>query len=75
MELNPYLHYLIHQERSTDAIRGAEKWRLMRSPKMGGGSPGWLRRLSRGRLVIVRHDNADGKVRPEARQSATSPTA
>lgn len=74
MELNPYLHYRVHQERSADAVRAAEKWRLLRSLKAQGRSRGWLQRLGFGRLDSVDRDDEVRKPRPGARQSATSPT-
>ena len=61
MELNPYLYYLVKQERRADAMRDAEQRRLIKSVKRcpepcpepcrravegkDGGSPGWLQRL------------------------------
>jgi hypothetical protein len=74
MELNPYLHYLVHRERAADAMRDAERWRLIKSLKVQGSSPGWLGRLGLGRLVSVHPDDEAGMPVPGARQAASSPT-
>jgi hypothetical protein len=74
MELHPYLHYLVHRERAADAMRNAERWRLIKSLKVQGSSPGWLERLGARRLVPVHPLDEAGKPRAGARQTASSPT-
>jgi hypothetical protein len=73
MELNPYLHYVVSQERRADAIRDAERWRLIQSLKVQGSSPGWLQRLRLRWLVPARPDHMAGKPRPGARPIVSGP--
>lgn len=76
MELNPYLYYLVKQERRADAMRDAEQRRLIKSVKKYSSSPGWLQRLgmSLRRLVPVHPDGGAGEPRPGPRQTVSSPT-
>jgi hypothetical protein len=76
MELNPYLHDWVSQERRADALRDAEKCRLIKSLKEHRSTPEWLQRLG---LVLrgaapVHRGSAASRSRPESRQTAASPT-
>ena len=74
MELNPYLHYVLHRERAADAMSSAERWRLIKSLKVQGSSPGWLQRLGASRLVPDRPVDKTAKPSAGARQTASNPT-
>jgi hypothetical protein len=76
MTFNLYEAYLVAQERRTDDRRDAERWRLIKSVKKHGGSPGWLQRLGRSlrRLVPVHPDGGTGEPRPGPHQTVSSPT-
>jgi hypothetical protein len=76
MELNPYLHYLVTQERRADAMRSAERWRLIKSLKKQDSSAGWLERLGL-RLkqsVLVHRDGGTAATESGPRQAVSSPT-
>jgi hypothetical protein len=76
MELNPYLHHWVSQERRADALRDAEKWRLIKSLKERRSRPEWLQRLGlilRGAAPVHR-GGAASQSRPESPQTVASPT-
>jgi hypothetical protein len=74
MELNPYLHDLAHRERSADAMRDAERWRLIRSLREQRSSRGWLGRLRLKRLASTHHEDAVRMPVPGAHPTASSST-